>query len=105
MAYQINAKEAAMDLEKLKAAAMKVAPGPWFARETNSGYGLFSYPTAKLPWECGDICHEWDGGEELANYVAAFNPAVALELIEEIKRLRSLNADYVCIIKQQKEES
>lgn len=76
------------ELEQLAKAAQKVHPGPWEGW-VDSGSGPVwrtTGPGSYMPivYEVNDI-----GGEELAKYIAAASPDVALGLIARVRELEN----------------
>jgi len=96
-----------IDLDDLKAKAEAATPGPWEAGRPDiisyhgagptRGYkNVYSPPNGEthLGHECSDVvCEALDavGADcrENAEYIAAANPQVVLELIAEVERLRA----------------
>lgn len=79
-----------IDLDHLEAAANAATPGPWLERHEDvysevDAHVAFCLTVCSSAAEC---CITKKQAQANAAYIAAANPAVVLELIAEIRKLR-----------------
>lgn len=72
------------ELQRLRELCDQATPGPWAARPTNAGTGLF---TPSDEW----ICWEWDIENHNAAFIAASREALP-KLLDEVERLKKIIA-------------
>lgn len=82
-----------MDIDRIYQKAKAATPGPWWAT-TGDAWDADGTPVPQASIETAEGCLTWDdhGGEvfkpEDAEYIVAVNPAVVIELVEELEHLR-----------------
>lgn len=82
-----------MDIDRTYQKAKAATPGPWWST-TGGAWDADGNPVTQASIETAEGCLTWDdhGGEvfrpEDAEYIAAVNPAVVIELVEELEILQ-----------------
>lgn len=80
------------DYQKLRDLASKATPGPWFFTYATVRKSLGNdeeYSVADMPRVAGDT-ETRQGGHD-GEYIAAVNPSVILELLDEVERLSGMH--------------
>lgn len=81
-----------IDTTKLRELAQKAAPGPWSCEiDSGSDLRIYSETNSGIVYGCG-CCGSPNCDDADANFIVAANPATVLALLDEIDRLRTIEA-------------